>query len=137
MKLPTLVLFFLLEVFLFLLGKLRKRCHKFTLILQWSQSDVQGDFNSSITTSFPIWLDRYLNNANNVINKGFIPCLDFLWLVRRFSLKAASKNFFGRSHIYNVSSTPLSWSSYSTSFLYFSYIILFALHFSFRTTYSS
>ena len=35
------------EIFLFLLDKLRKYCHKFTHILQLSQSCEQEDFNSS------------------------------------------------------------------------------------------
>ena len=44
MKFPTLISFFLLEIFLFLLDKLRKR-HKFTHILQLPCE--QEDFNSS------------------------------------------------------------------------------------------
>ena len=47
MKFSTLVLFSLLEIFLFLLDKLRKRYHKFTYILQLSQSREQEDFHNS------------------------------------------------------------------------------------------
>ena len=47
MKFSTLVLFSLLEIFLFLLDKLRKRYHKFIYILQLSQSREQEDFHNS------------------------------------------------------------------------------------------
>ena len=47
---------------------------------------------------------------------------------------ATSKMLFSRSHILKVSGVSLLWFSYFTSLLYFSYIILFILHISFRTT---
>ena len=53
-KLPTPISFFLMEIVLFLLEKLRKRCHKFTHILQLSQSYDQEDFNNCNTVSFCI-----------------------------------------------------------------------------------
>ena len=46
-KLPTLISFSILEIFLSLLDKLRKRCHKFRHIFQLSQSCEQEDFNRS------------------------------------------------------------------------------------------
>ena len=47
MKFSTLVLFSLREIFLFFLDKLRKRYHKFTYILQLSQSREQDFHNSN------------------------------------------------------------------------------------------
>ena len=52
MKFPTLVLFFRPKIFLFLLDKLRKRCHKSAHILQLSQLCEQENFTFVLYISF-------------------------------------------------------------------------------------
>ena len=74
--------------------------------------------------------------VNNFINKThtFSSLFRGFLVGLKFSLAAASKTLFGKSHISNVSG--VSWSLYFdfASILYFSYIILFVLSFSFWTT---
>ena len=114
--------------FFFLLDKLRKHCHKFAHILQCSQSCEQEDFSSS---------NKFLHMIGQITTLITLSTQVFfhIWIYfGGFSLGpsvAALKMFFGRSHLYNISSVSLSWFSYFTSLLYFSYIILFALQFSF------
>ena len=114
--------------------KLRKRCHKFKPTLKLSQSFEQEDLSSS-KNFFPFdWTNNWTTLMTLSIKNRLSSYFGFLWKIQRFSLVAASKKLFGRLHILIVSAVTLSWCSYFTSLLYFSYIILFVQSFSFRTT---
>ena len=98
MKLPTLISFFLLEILLFLLDKLRKRCYKFTHILLLSLSCEQDDLNSS---------NKFLHLTKPIIGKPLLlyhhrfSAIFGFFLVgsKAASEAAASEMLIDRSHI--------------------------------------
>ena len=116
MKLPTLISFFLLKISLSLLDKLRKCCHKFTHVLQLSQSCLVEDSNSS--NKF-----RHLIASNiwtTLITLSTQSCsavLVFSLVGWKVFFSTCFKKIFVRLHIYNVSSVSLSWFSYFLTFL--------------------
>ena len=88
---PTLFRLFPTEPFLFLLDKLRKRCHKFTLILQLSQSCEQKKryiFVNKRFSSFHTWIFflRFEGFLLQLLNYVFLVLLyfDFLTFLHFF-----------------------------------------------------
>ena len=99
MKLPKLISFFLLEIFLFFLDKLIKRCHKFThifAICNYLNHISKEVFNTSnnkfIHLSEQIFEELYQHRFSHIYGFSLVGSKAFF--------SSCFKKLFRRSHIY-------------------------------------